>query len=401
MHTVSPTRRHLIAVTAAGLLASRLPRVGHAQDASPIPAGADDGSLPAMLARVYDPIPDGGTGPSTLLTYANIARQLEVRGLRGLDAALEDDDRLSEWIDGVDGLYLDNIIAERTFQAEFWEMVGFGPADIAQTMTIGDPPGITRIYRGDFDGAAIQRALESAGYEPIETDRGSVLSIGQDGEFAADNPIQVVAISAYNNIAIVDDSYLIASPFIVNVESALAVFAGSEATLANNRAVDTLMSAIEDELVTATILDGSVLSVANLPDFAREGGPTPVAAETIPPVVYALFGLTPGSMPSRYKDEDPQLQGDNDDTIPRSAFVIGLHLGSVEEAAAAVPVIQARFDGGVSVLNGQAYADLLGEAEVTAVAEAPVVTIRITGDRVGRIWLRVVFGLDLAFIYTE
>ena len=33
--------------------------------------------------------------------------------------------------------------------------------------------------------------------------------------------------------------------------------------------------------------------------------------------------------------------------------------------------------------------------------DSPVVKVRITGDRVGRSQLRAVFGLDLAFVYTE
>lgn len=402
MDAVSPTRRRLIAATAAGLIAARLPCAGVAQHATPTAAAVDDdGSLPAMLARARDPVLDGGTGPTTLCTYANIARQLEVRGLRPLDSAMADADRLSEWIDGVDGLYLDDVFAQRALQEELWDLIGFDPSQITQTMTVGDPPRVTRIYRGAFDGAAIRRALGASGYERVETPRGPILSIGATGEYSLDDPIQRLVIGAYNNIAAVGDTHVIASPFLADVESALAALAGGEATLATNRAVATLLAALGEELVSATVVDGSYLSVANLPDFAREGIGTPVPAAIIPPAAYAVFGITPGSMPSRYKDEDPQLQGDNDDTAPRSAFILGLHLGSAQEASAAVPVIEARVAEGVSVLTGQPYAELLGEPEVAAVPGTPVVKIRITGDRIGRIWLRMVFSLDLVYVYTE
>lgn len=401
MESLSSTRRRLIALSAAGLAAARLPRLSLAQDATPAPSGADDGSLGAMLTRAYDPIPDGGSGPTTLFAYANVARQLEVRGLRRLDQEMADDDRLSEWIDGVDGLYLDDLIVRYAFSPELWEAVGFGPAQVAQTMTIGDPPQITRIYRGNFDGEAIFRALDASGYDRVETDREPVMSSGEAGEFSIEDPFKRLVLANYNNAAVVDDAYVVTSPFIVNVESALAVFAGNEASLANNRAVQTLTDAVGEELVSAVVIDGGYLSAGSLPDFAREGVSTPVPAAVIPPAAYALFGITPGSMPSRYKDEDPQLQGANDDTAPRSVFVIALHLGSEAEAVAAVPVIEGRFAEGVSVLTAQPYTELLGEAEVAAVPGAPVVTIRIKGDRVGRLWLRLVFGLDLVFIFTE
>ena len=282
-----------------------------------------------------------------------------------------------------------------------WSALGFNPAQIAQTMTIGDAPRVTWIYRGDFDAVTIHRALRASGYQEVETERGPVLTHGEAGDVDLRHPIQSVVLSAYNTIAVIDNTCIVAGAFLVDVEATLAVFDGNEATLANNRAVARLLSAVGEELVSAAVLDGAVLSIGSMPDVSASGAWTPVAAEAIPPVAYALFGLTPGSMPSRYEDDDPQLQGDNDDSAPRSAFVIALHLGSMEEAQAAVPVIQARYAEGVSVLNGQPYGDLLGDADVQAAPDSPVVKVRITGDRVGRSWLRAVFGLDLAFVYTE
>lgn len=401
MDAVSPNRRRLIAATAAGLLGARLPSAGRAQDATPSPVGPDDGSLEAMLARAHDPVPVGGAGPSTLFTYGNIARQLEVRGLRSPDPGFADKDRLSEWADGVDGLALDDVLIRNALLTELWSQLGFSPAQVTQTMTVGDPPRVTRIYRGAFDAAAVRRALVSAGYEEVRTERGPVLTNDEAGDVDLDHPIQRVVVSAYNNVALVDDAYVVASPFLDEVEATLAAFAGDGASLASNRSVATLVSAVGEELVSATVLDGHALSVGSLPDFVRGGTATPVVEEPIPPAAYALFGLTPGSMPSRYVDEDPQLQGDNDDTAPRSAFVVALHLGSTEEAAAAVPVIERRVAEGISLMNRQPYAELLGEAEVKAVPHSPVVKVRLTGDRVGRIWLQAVFALDLAFVFTE
>ena len=95
MGTVSSNRR-LVASMAAGLLTARARPGVVAEDATPAPAGLDDGSLPAILAGAYDPIPNGGPGPSSLFTYANIARQLEVRGLRMPDPTFRDKDRFSE-----------------------------------------------------------------------------------------------------------------------------------------------------------------------------------------------------------------------------------------------------------------------------------------------------------------
>ena len=401
MDTVSPNRRRLLASVVAGLLATRVgPRVV-AQDATPMSGGLGDGSLREMLARAYDPIPDGGSGPATLFTYGNIARQLEVRGLRSPDPGFRDRDRVSEWLDGIDGLYLDDVIIRNTMLEELWAQLGFDPSQLDQTMTVGDTPDTIRIYRGRFDGRAIERALGETGYERVETDRGTVHTIGRDGDYALTNGVQSIVLNAYNNIAVVEDTYVVAGSKLVDVEAALAVFDGNEATLANNRAVTTLLSAVGEELVSATMIDGDALSVAGMPDLGVLAAATPVATGTIAPAAYALFGLTPGSLPSRYEDADAQLQGEHDDTVARAAFVIALHLGSVEEAEAAVGVIEARYAEGVSVVSGQPYREILGEAEVEAAPSAPVVKVRITGDRAGRNWLRAIFGRDLVFIYTE
>ena len=401
MTSTSPTRRRLIAATAAGLVATRFPAAALARDGTPSPTGGDDGSLPEMLARAYDPIVDGGLGPSTLVSYANIARQLEVHGLRSLDPPVADEDRFSEWADGVDGLFVDDVLLTFTRTQELWDTLGFGPADVTQSMVLGDPPETTRIYRGSFDGARIRASLAAFGFERVEIEHGAVLTIGREGEIDLRGGIMSSVLNAYNNIAVVDDAYVVACPYLVDLEAALTVLAGNGATLAANRAVDTLLTAVGEELVSATIIDGGGLSVANMPDLGPLGASTPVPAGTIAPAAYALFGITPGSMPSRYTDEDNQLQGDNDDTAPRSAFVVALHLGSSREAEAAVPVIEGRLAEGVSLLDGRAYADLLGPATVAAVAGAPVVKIRFTGDRVGRNWLRALLSRDLVFVYTE
>lgn len=348
MDSTSPTRRRLIAATAAGLLATRSRGAALAHDATPSPAGGGGGSLPAMLARAYDPILDGGTGPSTLSTYANVARQLAVRGLRSLDPAMADEDRFSEWADGVDGLYLEDVLLTFTRTDELWETLGVNPADVTQTMVLGDAPQIVRIYRGTFDGDRIRASLAASDYERVETVGGTVLTIGREGEIDLRGGIMSYVLNAYNNIAVVDDAYVVACPYLVDLEAALAVFGGNEATQANSRAVDTLVAAVGEELASATIIDGGGLSVANMPDLGPLGASPPEPTATIAPAAYALFGITPGSMPSRYTDEDTQLQGDNDDIAPRSALIVALHLGSSHEAEVAVPVIEGRLaEGGL------------------------------------------------------
>ena len=297
--------------------------------------------------------------PLTLFTYANIACRLEVRDLRSLDPAMADEDRFSEWADGIDGLYLKDMLLSFTKTKELWDTPGFGPADVTRTMVLGDPPETTRIYRGSFDGDRIRALLAASDYEWVETVGGTVMTIGREGEIDLCGGSMSYVLNAYNNIAVVDDAYVVACPYLVDLEAALAAFGGNEATLANSRAVDTLMAAVGEELVSATIIDGGGLSVANMPDLGPLGASTPAPSGTIAPAAYAMFGITPGSMPSRYTDEDTQLQGDNDDTAPCSAFIVALHLGSSQEAEAAVPVIEGRLAEGVSLLNGQAYADLL------------------------------------------
>lgn len=142
------------------------------------------------------------------------------------------------------------------------------------------------------------------GYERVETERGTAVTIGRDGEIDMRGAIESSVLNAYDNIAVVDDAYVAACPYLVDLEAALAVFGGNQATLANDRAVETLILAVGEELVTGTIIDGGGLSTANLPVLSVPGMSTPVPSATIARASHALFGITPGSMPSRYTEED-------------------------------------------------------------------------------------------------
>lgn len=395
-HSIS--RRSLIVASATVAAASRTPHRLLAE-ATPV-VGADDGSLDAMLGLAFDPTPDGGDEPTMLFAYADIARQLEVRGLRHLDPARADDERAMEWSDGLEGLYVDDTILRNAFTDAIWDGVGFDPSQIDQTLIVGDPPRQIRIFRGRFDDEAIVRASMSSGYELVAVKDGSVYSSGTDGEISLTHPVQGIVLSALNNLSVGDGSHVVAGAFLADVEAQLAVMAGNEATLANDVAVATILSAVEEELVSATILNGAVLSAAGNLAPRAPGAATPASTASIPSAAAVLFGLTPGSMPSRYTDPEDPRRGDHDETAPRSELLIALHLGSEGEAGAAVPVIEHRLAVGSSLVTNEPYSTFFDGWDVSAVPGTPVATVRIRGERVGRRWPQMVFARDYPFVFT-
>ena len=398
MNRLSISRRSLVAGTAAIAAAARDPRRLLAE-ATPVARG-DEGSLDAMLKRASDPTPDGGPGPTTLFGYANIARQLSARGLRALDPARADDERIRDWSDGLGGLYVDDTLLRYAFSETLWDDLGFDPSQIDQTLLVGDVPRVTRLLRGRFDARAVARALAGSGYERIEVAGGVVFSSGREGEFSLRHPIQSLVLATLNNVAVVDESYVVAGAYLADVETALAVMAGNDATLASNVAVDTLVSAVGVELVSATVMDGAVLSAASMPNVRGGSESIKLPGGTIPAAAAVLFGLTPGWMPSRFADPDVPLEG-SDGMTPAAEFVVALHLGSEAEAAEAVAVIEGRLAEGRSLRTNEPFATMFEGWDVTAVPGTPVATVRIRGERVGLQWLQIVFSRDLPFLLTD
>lgn len=398
-------RRSLLAGSLGLAGAIRVQRAAGQPAPPPAVALDGDGSLAAMLGRAPR-FRRGGANPvPQIATYADIDRQFETRGLLPLDAATSEG-RILGWREGMSGLWADDLIATFGLTPELWEAVGFGPADMAQSMTLGVPPVTVRLYRGAFDGERIASALSASGYREETTAVGIVRTIGPDAEVDLTAPIQRQVVSAYNNIAIIGDELIVASPFLTRVEATLAVLAGDASSLGADQTVAELVDATGEELVSAGLFDGSLLSYAEiieqLPGRAPdEGVASPVAGETIAPASLVLFGITAGSMgPFTLGDRRP-VRGDHDETVPRSEWIVAVQLPTAEDAARAVPIVNRRLTEGRSLATRQPYAEYFEGWEVEAVEDEPIVRLRISGDQVGRLWVQFIEQRDLAFIVTE
>lgn len=392
-------RRGLLAV---GLALPAATRAGLAAAAPATPQpGSGGGSLSELLGRVA-PYRREGERPHLLMTYADISRQLEARGLEGLDTGMSDA-RVHTWGDGVRGLWADDLLAGYAVVPELWAAVGFGPADVAQTMSLGDPPVMVRLYRGRFDAGRIAAVLQVSGYREEATDGGAVWTIGPEGEYDLATPIQRAVISAYNNLAVVGDELVVASPYLDGVAAALAALAGEGRALGDDPRVAALVGAAGADLVSAGLLDGGSLSSTAFLDSLPARDPdelfaTPTPEETIAPAWLALFGITAGSMAPL--DAGDPVVGANDATAARSDLIVTVLLPNAEEAARAVPIIEGRLADGRSLATQRPYAELFERWAVEAVDGGPIVRLRLSGDRVGRVWLKLIAQRDLGFLAT-
>ena len=375
-----------------------------AQEGAP-PSAADDGEgLEAMLARVPADLPELEEPENAIVTYANIAAQLEAVG--GEPPESVDDEEFGRWISATFGLAMPSTAAQylRLFRQDF----GFDLLQADQTLEISYPPFNLAMYRGRFDQAAVTAALRDLGYEPGGVDGQIVLSIRDDFDIDL-RAGPSYALASMNYATVLEDGTLVFAPARSIIEAVLDVEAGDAESMAERRDVADLLPHVPESLASALLFSGTQLAGGPPPVFLDPAATpdldamaTEIAAEAeererMPPVALALLGVTPGGPLVRLGEATPERLPPD---APEASGVVVLLMAGPAAAREAAPVIEERLATGSTYSTRQPFAEFFSEWTVSAVPDEAVVVVELTlaEGTAPNILARMLYQRDLAFL---
>lgn len=371
----------------------------HAQHSPFAPEESTDAGLGLMLSRVPATLSDLDDPEAASLTYANIAAQLQTVGVTPPDGM--DDERSSAWFEATRGLPMAMPAAQ--FLNVWRDDYGFDLFQADQTLQISLPPFDLSLYRGRFDNQEVLRALDNIGYQPVASNE-AILSIRGDYEQDVQAPT-AYKLAAMNYATILHDGTLAFASALGILEDVLEVQAGERPSLAERSDIALLLASAPDDLVSAMIVDGQMLTggipdqILNLdpsatPDLAAAA--TEIAERsTLPPIAIVLLGTTAGGPLSM--DEATTTPGAE---APDARAVVIVAMLSPEDAQVAAPIIAERLVTQASVVTDEPFAEIFPEWTVEPVPGSPVVVIELVlREGIGRdILMRLLFTRDLGFL---
>jgi len=190
------------------------------QPGSDSAAGGPDGPT-RLLAYVPRGLIEKSAESGVHWYYADIAQQFKALGVPHSAVDGEADD--AGWIAALTPLATASSAFQYARVEEFIDAIGFQPLGVDQTLFVGAPPEQLTIFRADFDASRLESAWEASGYVRESASGGQESwTIGPDGGFKIDNPIQRVVFAAFNNIVRVEDDLLLCAPTQYLLEEALA-----------------------------------------------------------------------------------------------------------------------------------------------------------------------------------
>lgn len=372
------------------------PAVTVAQGATPADVPAS-GGIGEMLALIPASLPALENPAQLMISYADIATQLDVTGVTPPDSM--DDPGFSQWIGATQPLAMPLNAAQ---YLKFWrEDYGFDLFQAEQTLWLSLPPFDLSLFRGRFDLDAVRATLNGNGYQEIEVKGHPLLSLRDDFEqdVASDFAYKLAAM---NHAAILPDGTLAFSSVKAALAAVLDVVSGQAPSMMEQAGIAILTDHAPDDLVSALIANGTMLS-GNIPPELFELGPdaTPdisaIATEIaqtseMPPVAMVLLGSTAGG----------PLFGQNVETptgVPDAHAVAVALMLTPEMAEMAVPVVEERLETGESAISEQPYSDLFTGFEVRAVPSTPVVVIDLSlGETSPNVLANMLYARDLGFL---
>lgn len=354
------SRRHLLAVPAAGLLISQ------DQSAPRRSVVAVDAAKQVPEAFEYVPVTarDDDETFGFIADLADLALEMEHTGVIRPES-LDD-------VDPNQGAYLRMLTAVsgtgatviQFALAENWrELHGFDIRDIDQVVQYGEPPDRVTILVGRFDPDEIRSALADQGYRSIDVDGVEIMSLGEDYELDLDNAITRFWVGKAQKVALIDEGHLIFAAATGLIEAAVRVRARDDDSLRSDDHLVPLFPETSGPLASAIIMDGRGLSAERLADdrFADD-------VPLLPRIEAAVFGSTPGGV----------VTGPGEDSEPSVDYVIGEGQIRVLFAdAKGRTTIVNRIANGSSATIGQPWSMLLGETEVEHVDGTSLVIIHI------------------------
>jgi hypothetical protein len=359
---------------AAGL-AIAAPAIASAQGATPAAQPAS-GGIAGMLALAPATYPWVEEPASLMISYADLATQLEVTGVPAVDSM--DDPDFSQWVAATRTLAVPQNAAQ---YLKFWrEDYGFDLFQADETLELSLPPFNLSLFRGRFDHETIRATLTANGYREVEAGGHEILTLRDDYEQDLTSPF-AYKLAAMNHVALLDDGTIACSSVQAALVAVLDVANGQAASLMEQAGIAQMADQVPADLVSAMIVSGTMLA-GNIPPglLDLEPGATPdfdaiateiAATSEMPPVVMLLIGSTAGG----------PLFGEDIETpagVPDArAVAVALFL-TPEMAEAAVPVIEERLATGASAATAQPFSEFFPEHDVRAVPSAPVLVIDLT-----------------------
>jgi hypothetical protein len=382
------------------LLLALTPVLTQAQGATP-PTDMDSTALHEMLARVPASLPHLENPAQAIISYADIAAQLDAVGVAPPDSVAAEE--FNQWVGATWSLALPMPAAR--YMSSWHDDFGFDLTEVDQSLSIALPPFDLTLYRGRFNAEEVIRHLEDIRYRPIEVDGHVMVSVR--GDFEQDLTAPTGYTLATMNFAVaLDDGTLAFASAGAPLAAVLNVAAGQRPSLMDQAGIATMVASAPVDLVSAVLVHGAGLASgvpASLLDVAAEGRTPDISAIAteiaeagrMPPVAMALLGSTAGG-PLEIGDESLALPADTPD-----ARAVALLLMLTPEAAdTAAAIVDERLATASSERLGQPFSQMFPERDVRVVPGTSVVLVDLTlGDGLqANILTQMLYSRDLGFL---
>lgn len=339
--------------------------------------------LPGSLAAMDE--------PGILFTYVDIAAQLKALDIPAFDP--DKPDALPAYLNATTPLPLGEIdLFTWAMNEEFITGIGFHPMSATQAMRVGAPGAGTMLVRGGFDPKTVVKAWEKAGYEQVTTASGSdAWTIGPDGTFSPDVPLQRMAVGAVNNVTILDSEWLI---FTRTLDLLDEIVSFADATTADSLfaapGVRESIANLHDETVAVIAVDGALLSPEQT--FPTDSPmPDGILTETMPAATLLTMAVTGGIHALDAASDVSELA----DVVVQARLV----LESAKDAKLATEVVAARWETLDSMQANRPYTTFLEMDDATTVDTVAALDFSITGSPT--FWYQFLYTRDwLPFVAT-
>lgn len=329
------------------------------------------------------------------ITYAGFATQL---ASLGIDAPqdMSDGAGISKWRAAVAPLSIPPQLARSSGrpedQAAWKAALGFAPFQIDEALGVGLPPAELLLLRGRFDATTVEAALQASGFQAIGD------TIFHLDRVDLGSPAGKAVSPGMRYAAILPEGTLLFAGLEEIARGVVEFDAGTGDDLAAVPLIAPLLVSAPD-LASAVIVPGVRFAGGSLSPFDLNVDPDDLAAtieaaateaateQSLPPVVMALFGITPGGpfWPNFLATPIPLQPGQ-----ASARFVVGLLFGSETDAESAVPVLDERLATETRGPDGDAYAQIFPERTV-AVSETEPAVVEISlmfgPDVYPRVWV--------------
>jgi hypothetical protein len=330
--------------------------------------------------------------------YADIARQFAALGLHhDIDGP---DFENEPFVPATYALAVGSNVFNYSRVAELTGAIGFQPLGVDQAMYVGAPGSQLSMFRADFDLEKLVATWSDSGYQPYETASGiPAWTIGPEGEFDFDHPIQSMVIAELNNVAIVD-GVLLYAPRMDLLERVLSFVDSGEASMASDPVFGPLAESLPETTVSAMAMPPlePELIYLEMPEETRESVEERFSEAleefgSMPASTGIVAAVSEGAVPVDW--EWPLENGTPVPNARENAGIahIRLRMESPEDAARAVEVVTGRWNSLISPRTLMPYTD---QAALDAIdANGNVAMFDLVQVEHPRLWQELFFSRDV------